>query len=105
MKLDDVWLSDDVFDRKVDYLAYSFHRIDAELFSAFHLLPFREQNLDVSSMFFADICLRLYPLLTIGFNILTFGNLMKEQVIHWMKSNEEGKFPFYISGFQNFEYQ
>lgn len=97
MELSEIWLNNDDFKRKLDYLTYSFNRIDSELFSSFNILPLREQNLTVSSMFFADICLRLYPLLTIGFNTLTFGFWMRDIVTHWIKTKEEGKSTDYIS--------
>jgi len=63
MNLGEVWLSDEENTRKKEYLVYAFERIDSELFSSFNLLPLREINLETSSMLFADICLRLYPLL------------------------------------------
>lgn len=97
MELSEIWLSNDDFQRNVDYLSYSFNRIDSELFSSFNILPLKETNLTVSSMFFADICLRLYPLLTIGFNTLTFGLWMQERVTNWIKTKEEGKSTDYIS--------
>jgi hypothetical protein len=97
MLLEDVWFSQNEFDRKLNYLLHSFNRIDIDLFSSFSILPLRDQNLTVSSMFYADICLRMYPLLTIGFSTLTFGNWMEEKLTHWIKAKNERHSNDYIS--------
>jgi hypothetical protein len=39
----------------------------------------------------------MYPLLTIGFNVLTFGNLMQDRLTHWIKNKKEGKSTEFIS--------
>ena len=93
MELVDVWLSNDNYQRSVQYLSYSFRRLDNELFSSFNFVPLRESNLTVSSMFFAGICIRLYPILTIGFNTLTFGLRMKRKIEEWTrgKNQEQSK--------------
>jgi hypothetical protein len=96
----EIWLSDEDYQRKVEYLVYSYKRLDAELFSSFDYVPLREENLNVSSMFFADICLRVFPNLLIGFNALTFGNKMKNRLLAWKTQKERGDHPNY---FKNIE--
>ena len=88
---DEFWLSDDEYNRRLDYLLYSFEKIEDELFDSFDILPLREENLNVSSMFYADFCIRTYPIITIGLNLASFGNRMKETIDTWFRMKDDPK--------------
>lgn len=98
IELSGVWLGDEEYNKKIEYLAYAYEGVDSELFSSFDILPLRENNLETSSMFFADLCLRLYPLLTIGFNSITFGHPMRDNIKYWTKPKQESTSLDYIKG-------
>lgn len=80
MEIHEIWMEKEEYERRFDYLLYAFDSIEAEVFKSFDINPLRKENLDVSSMFYADISIRMYPLLTIGFNLLTFGFGMQRNV-------------------------
>jgi len=81
----------------LDYLLYSFEKIENELFDSFDILPLREENLHVNSMFYADFCIRTYPILTIGLNLNSFGDRMKETVNVWFQIKNDHKREFKIN--------
>ena len=78
--------------RQVEYLTYNLENLDAELFSSFNINPLREKSLDISSMFYANICLRLYPLLTIAFQVHTFQNVQKRNFEHYIKTQKDSEY-------------
>ena len=91
MELHEIWLEKEEYERRFDYLLYAFDSIEAEVFKSFDINPLRKENLKVTSMFYADVSIRLYPLLTIGFNLLTFGFGMQHNVTILRQISEDEK--------------
>jgi len=91
MEIYEIWMEKEEYERRFDYLLYAFDSIEAEVFKSFDINPLRKENLQVSSIFYADICVRLYPCMTIGFNLLTFGFGMQQQINIIRQFSEEEK--------------
>jgi len=93
MEIFDIWIEKEEYERRLDYLLFAFNNIETEVYKSFEIAPLRKSTLDISSMFYADISLRMYSLLTIGFNLITFGFGMQStyNFIRQMKEEEKDK--------------
>lgn len=74
------WLDKDTFENRTEYFFNAVNRLETEFINYLEYVPLRTENLKVSSQRLADFMLRIFPLMTIGFNIITFGDGMKQYV-------------------------
>ncbi len=72
MDFDDLLFPLERTDEQIQYLISNFEKIDEELFNTFEINPITEEGLKIMSMTYADFCLKLYPLLTIAFQVHSF---------------------------------
>lgn len=85
MELKDVFYSKEKTDRQLEYLFYNYELIESELFDSFTINPLRKAGLSIYSMFYANLCLRLYPLITIAFQTHTYNYSHKKRVEYWIE--------------------
>lgn len=92
MEYENLFFTDNQTQRQIDYLIYNIETLDRELFSSFNINPLREIGLDISSMFYANLCLRLYPLITIAFQVHTFNSIYKGRFDRFYQVKKEGTY-------------
>lgn len=74
------WLDEEIFENRTEFYFNAVNRQENEFLNYLEYVPLRTVNLAVSSQRLADFMLRIFPLLTIGFNVITFGKGMKRYV-------------------------
>jgi hypothetical protein len=92
MEYENLFFTNEQTQSQIEYLVYNIEILDEELFSSFNINPLRKKGLDISSMFYASLCLKLYPLLTIAFQVHTFHNNYKDKFERYYSAKKRGEF-------------
>jgi len=90
VKIENIWIDDDDFDRQCEYLLRAYLRLETDFLEYLDYVPCRVEHLNVSSQRLADFILRIPPLLTKSFRTLTFGGKMKGRYEYWLYDPSHG---------------
>lgn len=67
------WMNHLDFQRQSSFVFSSYQRLENDILEYFEYVPLREKNLSLTSVRLADFLLRMPPILTKAFKIMTFG--------------------------------
>ena len=85
------WMNRSEFEKQSTYLFGLYSRIERDFLELFDFIPLREDYLCIESSWLADYILRVTPLLSKAFRLLTFGPPFKTSMAgnEELKSNKE----------------